>query len=118
MAEVDGIDMFIVFADVMGDGSDGGARSDIGSIISSPFTSSPSVYVGSRPSSAPALTMSRSTPVPPPSRSARTSGRSSQEVRKVNALHMLTLFDCPNLCLTGQLRPQTSSSAHGAICTN
>jgi hypothetical protein len=87
MAEVEGIDMFIVFADVLGDGSDGGARSDIGSMISSPFTSSPSVYIGSRPSSAPAQTMSRSTPGPAASRSARTGGRSGQEVWK-NALRI------------------------------
>mmetsp|Transcript_7556 Transcript_7556/g.16232 ORF Transcript_7556/g.16232 Transcript_7556/m.16232 type:complete len:552 (-) Transcript_7556:377-2032(-) len=75
MAEVEGIDMFIVFADVLRDGSDGGARSDIGSMI----TSSPSVYIGSRPSSAPAPTLSRSTPGAAASRSVRTGGRSGQE---------------------------------------
>jgi hypothetical protein len=80
MAEVEGIDMFIVFGDVLGDGSDGGARSDIGSMISSPFTSSPSVYIGSRPSSTPAPTVSRTTIGPAASRSARTGGRSGQEV--------------------------------------
>ena len=80
MAEVEGIDMFIVFADVLGDGSDGGARSDIGSMINSPFTSTPSVYFGSRPSSASAPTVTRSTPGAAASRSARTGGRSGQEV--------------------------------------
>ena len=81
MAEVEGIDMFIVFADVIGEGSDGGARSDLGSMVNSPFTTSPSVYIGSRPSSAPTLAIPRSSTAPTPlSRSARTSGRSAQEV--------------------------------------